>query len=604
MASDLELLELLAHLDFVIAEQSEWSPRDGRQQQHIDTVLHKVSKELQKTRSIHFKVPVIEKRLWSEFAQLRKYTEELWPMVFRNGSEEFKHLSNAQRKAIQDRQSHIRLLRLVRGDHTARRLRSQAVARPSPTQGITTRRTASEDRVRRCTTRDSTISQKPASKIQPRKPKSTLRRTPESSSGSNKKANSPLAIPSIEIEETPVSSPSSDNSKDISDVYSPRVSVGKGHDWALKDCGNRSPGANTVFTVISAESYACTTSELAYFKQAYQKSQEEVKNLEDEKRRIYSRLQEDHGVQSQRLKEWRTEIKEVQGLKSQVERLRGLQPFLRPGSPPGKETVLDKISRCLKDLQGYLSAFLFAENTTKALLTSLDGRSQDLDSLLLLVFKTDEQATLKSTLKVVSPVTIQEIAQALLGASIYCWIFRERFKLPGMVVTPLLQQYRDHIADLAGKESLSNLDLAVHDSMIAERSFEDENVPYMAKAMAIRFLRVLAIFYKDSNTDSREALQIDTENIFRYAIELRGYSLIAGSDFILQYPSPKDTFVGAEMEMLHPTEPETNSDVKLIIFPGIHVYDKEKDMVTYEGFKNTVGGNRKPRHVFKALVIC
>lgn len=212
------------------------------------------------------------------------------------------------------------------------------------------------------------------------------------------------------------------------------------------DGSDRGLEANAVCPKVFADTY--TISELAYLKQSRQKLEAEVKDLKDERRRIDSKLRQDHGISFQQINGLRTETKEVISLKAQVERLKVLQPFFRHGGAQNKEPVLNEIFSCSQDLKEYLPTFLFAENTTKISLVSLCGRSQDLDNLLLHVFKQSEEASLKSTLKVASPVTVQEISQALLGAAIHCWIFREKFTLPGIVITPILQQYRDLIADL------------------------------------------------------------------------------------------------------------------------------------------------------------
>lgn len=159
------------------------------------------------------------------------------------------------------------------------------------------------------------------------------------------------------------------------------------------------------------------------------------------------------------------------------------------------------------------------------------------------------------------------------------------------------------MSTVAGTEHLHSLDLAVHESMIAERTFEEETLPRIVETIGARFLRVLDTFYKAPKIDLREELSVNTEQILRCAVKLRAYSLIAGSDFILQYPSPKSAFVAEEMEILNYTQSITNTAVRLTIFPGIHVHTKQKSMVTYEGFDTDIAGKDKPEHVIKALVL-
>lgn len=168
MAPHLDLVDLLAHLDHVIANQREWPLRGGRQAQHITDILHKVSKELRSTLGIVFAVSTIRSRLWGEFSALRTYSSDHWPMVFRRGSEEFKHLSNSDRKAIADRREGLLLLKVSTEGNT-RRLRSREVARYSPIQDITRRRTISEDGIRKNITRSNPGNKKHISKYRPQK---------------------------------------------------------------------------------------------------------------------------------------------------------------------------------------------------------------------------------------------------------------------------------------------------------------------------------------------------------------------------------------------------------------------------------------------------
>lgn len=118
-----ELVELLAHLDFLVEGPKLWSLQDSDTEEHIHRVLTHLTDKL----GYQYTVDQIRERLWQEFRHSYDYPEYNFPQLFLHGSSSIQTLNPQTEQLLKDRLAALHLEAV----HTPRSQRSRSVL-PAP----------------------------------------------------------------------------------------------------------------------------------------------------------------------------------------------------------------------------------------------------------------------------------------------------------------------------------------------------------------------------------------------------------------------------------------------------------------------------------------
>jgi len=157
---------------------------------------------------------------------------------------------------------------------------------------------------------------------------------------------------------------------------------------------------------------------------------------------------------------------------------------------------------------------------------------------------------------------------------------------------------------IGGHESLYDLDLAVHRSIIESEGFKEVIVPEMSKIFRDRLTDALGPFFnEDLRPQAIEKLRSSLTAVFELAVEVRAESLLSANHFELIWPAAGSAANEAEMESINSNPIANGKMVKLPLFPGLRAFHKEKAMVDYSGFAKNALNDMCQDHVLKALVL-
>lgn len=148
------------------------------------------------------------------------------------------------------------------------------------------------------------------------------------------------------------------------------------------------------------------------------------------------------------LKELNFRMQQITVLKKRQFGQRDLEPYLSIGRVHGDVPTTQQLLLNFKDMKDELAAIVVLNGTCKPSFDSLYGQCADLDALLRTVFDLGIRSNAEKIWNASPEITLQELIQALTGASIHCWVFESRYRPIAMTSTPLLQKYRDQIAIL------------------------------------------------------------------------------------------------------------------------------------------------------------
>ncbi|KAF3049726.1 hypothetical protein E8E11_010079 [Didymella keratinophila] len=89
-----------------------------------------------------------------------------------------------------------------------------------------------------------------------------------------------------------------------------------------------------------------------------------------------------------------------------------------------------------------------------------------------------------------------------------------------MRTTPLLEEYRSFLTTWCGHESLYDLDLAVHRTIIESESFKEDIIPKMSKMFRDRLTHALHPFFgKSLKRKAMKKLRSWLGAVFKLAVE-------------------------------------------------------------------------------------
>ncbi|CAN9294358.1 unnamed protein product [Alternaria alternata] len=158
---------------------------------------------------------------------------------------------------------------------------------------------------------------------------------------------------------------------------------------------------------------------------------------------------------------------------------------------------------------------------------------------------------------------------------------------------------------LGSRESLCDLDLAVHRSILESESFKKVIIPKMARIFKKRLTHTIKLFLKKkSKSKAIKKLRSSLKPVFTLAVEVRAESLLSANNFELIWPVAGSAVSGADMEMTSSKPIAGPGVVKLPLLPGLRAFPKKKTMVGYQGFAQETSIKMPQDYVVKALVLC
>jgi hypothetical protein len=191
-------------------------------------------------------------------------------------------------------------------------------------------------------------------------------------------------------------------------------------------------------TAISESTYAVMASELAFYKECYQKAEVECLILGNQLRQIES-LGQLPGDTTKILKQ---NIRTIASLKRKLQDRANLEQYLSFSKAPNAMSNSQRLIGLFQNLKDSIATVLVMDGGKDRPIDSLPGKSADLDGLLSSVFGIDTHCKLEGTPNAFPTLNSFELVQALTGASIYSWVFGAEFQAHVMRTTPLLEEYR------------------------------------------------------------------------------------------------------------------------------------------------------------------
>lgn len=148
------------------------------------------------------------------------------------------------------------------------------------------------------------------------------------------------------------------------------------------------------------------------------------------------------------MKKLRGKARQVSISERELEEKMKLEPYLTIRYNPEEVPTMPQLSFTFKTMRRQLSSILVLESADVPSIGSLYHHSDDLDMLLSTVFVGENSNIATESLDISPALMPDEIIKALTGAAIHRWVFENDYKCPVMMITPMTQKYRDHIATL------------------------------------------------------------------------------------------------------------------------------------------------------------
>ncbi|KAH7067281.1 hypothetical protein BKA63DRAFT_424518 [Paraphoma chrysanthemicola] len=300
------------------------------------------------------------------------------------------------------------------------------------------------------------------------------------------------------------------------------------------------------------------------------------------------------------LRELRAATDEIASLKRKLADRTALKPSVLTLQDANQPAVAHQIHSLLADLKDGISSIPARSVAQKPLLHKLCEESGDLRDLVRIVSGHTDQQDWPD----LSNLTLQELIQALTGASICRWIFESDLHIQSLRVAPLLQRYRDQIGILHGDQVLYALDKSVHLSLIEEHDFIHTTVRTIASKHCQRLVTALRPLYGDE-VDSKviKKLRKRLQSVLEVAVRIRCLSLVSTEDYECIWPLPSSKFDGKEMESHNAEVLDRRTQVKVPVAPGLRAYSKEPGLVGYSGFDTRSGRDATATSVIRAIVL-
>lgn len=192
------------------------------------------------------------------------------------------------------------------------------------------------------------------------------------------------------------------------------------------------------------ETMLLLATELAHYKRLYQEAEEERTRMQVETREIRS-WRNTHAELADIIQDKGTQIRK---LEKKLSTQTALESHIDGDNLRHPVSNGQPLRSKFSELKSQLPKITVINGTDCLDIGRLFGESTDLDVLLSTVFPGGGALSSQTTLGVSSKFNLYELVQALTGAAIHQWVFESEFWWPAMIITPLLQRYREHIATL------------------------------------------------------------------------------------------------------------------------------------------------------------
>jgi hypothetical protein len=191
----------------------------------------------------------------------------------------------------------------------------------------------------------------------------------------------------------------------------------------------------------SQSTHAVMASELAFYKEHYEKAKEKCLVLENQRRQIESLGHLPRDV----TRVLNQNTRKVANLRKKLEDRTNLERYLSFSNAPTALSSSQRLIGSFQILKDTIATVLVMDGAKEYPVENLPGISADLDGLLSSVFGIDTLCKYEKIPNAFPTSTSFELIQALTGASIHSWVFGAEFQSHVMGITPLLQEYRSLI---------------------------------------------------------------------------------------------------------------------------------------------------------------
>jgi hypothetical protein len=360
-------------------------------------------------------------------------------------------------------------------------------------------------------------------------------------------------------------------------------------------------------------------SELIYYKERCKKAEDKCAILKNQIRQIRS-LEKTPQDMAKTLDQ---NVQQIYSLKKKLGDRTRLEQYLSlsnaRNAAPDSQCIFTQQFRVLNDL---LDQVVVLDGTDEPPIGALTGCSADLDSLLTNVFGKDSLSTPEAMPSAFPALNSYNLIRTLTGAAIHSWILGSEYPTNMIGATPLLQEYRSLIdtwcmyepndvviyvcsLNSGGRESLCDLDLAVHRSMIKDESFQDVIIPRLSEMFTSRLTSALGpLLPAESKSEGIRKLQSSLKDLSLLSVQIRSELLVGNDYYELVWPSTGSYFDETEMEAKVSGPVAIANVVRLPLCPGIRAYARERAMVDYRGLRMGKFSTSRPKYVVKALVLC
>lgn len=442
-----DLVELLAHLDYLVAgpRQTSLSPEQW------DDYIRKTLDDLAAEFEHRYSTECIQQMLHTEFSRSDAYPDYNMRRLFGHGSSEL-ILATEMRKQVQDQLMLIR----VRGPRKTRQSKSAFVDR-------TTSRNVKARKSGRLNEKPSTTTvARKRSEVHNKSPQVKIYKVSDGSSyqqlllrcGQSTKPDSSRDHKDKTV--THVLAHGSETNElscsPIPEASAPRLSnqhVSKSR-RIIQDSPSVSPCATDLREETTCDldaslrinsAYRAMQQELAYYKQRCENAEEKLKGTQQDNRR----LRDESKKSEDTLEFLASKNRAIRRLELELEARDHLGKHL---ALPGLESSVfqpQEISPHFETLKKHFSKIHIINAMQLHSIAGLLGRSSDLDTLIAVSLSNGGSNATNEAVEYPPDVTLSELIRVLTGAAIHLWILEAPIVWHSLMATPILQAYRKHV---------------------------------------------------------------------------------------------------------------------------------------------------------------
>lgn len=177
--------------------------------------------------------------------------------------------------------------------------------------------------------------------------------------------------------------------------------------------------------------------DIAYYRSLYEDAEAECKHLAREKRQLISSFKETKGFSQKMQQELEKKNRKIATQKAQLTAQDWLQPYLALGNRQGPAPNAGALHSSFEEMQSQFTSLLVIRGFRALPPAAIWESSSDTRDLLNGILGVAQEKTLEA----IPDVPVGAMIQALTGAAVCQWVFRNEFYCDAMANTPLLQKY-------------------------------------------------------------------------------------------------------------------------------------------------------------------